>query len=306
MTQETVDGTGSGFRNVAAKAGARVKVGSDEHRELFCRTFIETHVAYEPEELPWPELDDAALAKLRAVPIWSMALQIELNAGEMVTDFAASLSDPLIRSAVALQGAEERRHGRMIRTLVDRYGLTCRTGPPELAPSEHAFLVFGYGECLDSFLGFGVFRLARERRFLPESLMSLFSRVLAEEARHIVFFANWIAYERVRRGYGFAPLQALFTARGYFEPLVERFRSRDAATGPGVFTDGDAFADLTMSKFLAACLAENEVQMAALDPRLIRPRVMPRLAALALDATRVGEGLGAAVRALRLRRDERA
>jgi hypothetical protein len=262
-----------------------VRTGSEEHKELFCRSFIDSHLVYEPSELPWPDLDPVSLARLRAIPIWSTALQVELNAGQMLTDFAATLRDPLIREAVALQGAEEARHARMVGTLVERYGLTATTHPPSLPPTEGAFVHFGYRECLDSFLGFGVFRLAREARFLPDSLVSLFMRVLAEEARHIVFFINWIAYERVRRGYGLAPLQALATARGYAGAFWELIRTnREAKEGADIFKDGDEFADLTMRKFLAACRAENDANMAALDQRLLQPRVMPVLATIAIGA----------------------
>ncbi|MBI3076600.1 MAG: hypothetical protein HYY85_06385 [Deltaproteobacteria bacterium] len=41
-----------------------VKIGSAAHRDLFCRTFIDTHLPYDPAALPWPELDPAALARL--------------------------------------------------------------------------------------------------------------------------------------------------------------------------------------------------------------------------------------------------
>jgi len=47
-----------------------IKVGSDAHRELFCRQFLETHELYDPAVLPWPELDDAQLDRLRSVPFW--------------------------------------------------------------------------------------------------------------------------------------------------------------------------------------------------------------------------------------------
>jgi len=282
---------------IHAAPRSAVRIGSEAHKELFCGTFIRSHLDYEPRELPWPVLDDVSLARLRAIPIWSMALQVELNAGQMVTDFAATLRDPLIRAAVALQGAEESRHARMVGTLVERYGLTATTHPPDLPPTERAFIGFGYRECMDSFLGFGVFRLAREARFLPDALVTQFTRVLAEEARHIVFFINWIAYERVRRGYGFPLLQAAATARGYAGALIELVRSGgDAKNGSGVFTDGEAFADLTMAKFLEAALGENEAQMAALDARLLRPRVLPALAALARRAIRTSERIGAVVR----------
>jgi hypothetical protein len=253
---------------------------------------------YEPKELAWPELEVLSLARLRAIPIWTMALQVELNAGKMVSEFATTLSDPLIREAVALQGAEEDRHARMIGTLVERYGLSATPRPPSLEPTERAFIHFGYRECLDSFFGFGVFRLAREARFLPDALISLFSRVLAEEARHITFFVNWIAYERVRRGRGSVLAQAAATARGYAGALLELVQTgRDAQSGSGVFTDREAFAGLTVAAFLAACLAENDAQMAALDPRLLRPRVMPTLARCILGAIQAGERIRALARA---------
>ena len=31
-----------------------MKIGSEAHKELFCQTFFEGHVKYEPAELPWP------------------------------------------------------------------------------------------------------------------------------------------------------------------------------------------------------------------------------------------------------------
>ena len=40
-----------------------IKVGSDAHKELFCRQFLETHEVYDPAVLPWPELDDAQLGR---------------------------------------------------------------------------------------------------------------------------------------------------------------------------------------------------------------------------------------------------
>lgn len=282
---------------IAARPGARVRTGSDEHKELFCRTFIDTHLIYEPQDLPWPELDEVSLARLRAIPIWSTALQLELNAGQMVTDFAATLRDPLIREAVALQGAEEKRHSRMVGALVERYGLNATSEEPKLEPTENAFVTFGYRECLDSFLGFGIFRLAREANFLPDSLISLFRRVMVEEARHIVFFINWIAYERVRRGYGFPLFQALATVRGYGAAFLELVHTnREAKEGAEMFQDGDAFGDLTLAKFFEACLAENTANLAALDPRLLRPRVMPTLATIALGAIHTGERLKRIVR----------
>lgn len=266
----------------------RVRIGSDEHRELFCRSFIETHDGYDPAALPWPDLDEISLKRLRAVPFWGTALQIERNAGYMVTAFAETLEDPLIREAVALQGFEENRHAVMMRTLVNRYGLHAEIDETLPAPTKRAFIDFGYNECLDSFFGFGVFRLAREAEVLPINLITLFTRVLHEEARHIVFFVNWIAYDRARRGYRGALLQAPGTAWGYYRSLR---RLIDLARGGrnnaesrkfGEAFNEVSFENLTLRDFVAACVTENDEVMAQLDTRLLRPRLIPNIARFAL------------------------
>src|SRR5581483_10769324 len=60
--------------------------GSEEHKQLFCLSFIETHRPYEPRDMPWPVLDDVSLARLRAIPVWSMALSIEVTPERCSTD----------------------------------------------------------------------------------------------------------------------------------------------------------------------------------------------------------------------------
>jgi hypothetical protein len=263
-------------------------IGSEAHKELFCRTLMETHERYEPRELPWPLLDEESLRRLRALPFWDMALQAETNAGAMVTGYGATIKDPLIREAVELQGLEEGRHGRMIATMVDRYELGAVAKPPQLEPTEAAFVHFGYCECLDSFLGFGAFRLARELEFLPESLISMFTRILWEEARHIVFFVNWIAYERVQRGYGGALMHAIATAIGYIRAVIDRIVSGRQMSGGG---NGEpmGFPPISVIQLLTAALRENEHLMARFDERLLRPRVMPVIARIVVDAANAGQ-----------------
>jgi hypothetical protein len=267
-----------------------MRIGSEEHKDLFCRSFISSHVPYDPPNLPWPDLTEPELARLRGIPVWTMALQTELNAGAMVNGFAETQPDPLIRQAIRLQGYEEDRHARMIAHLSRRYGLNAQPTEPTLKPERRAFINFGYDECVDSFLGFGVFRLAREVQFLPDSLISLFARVMIEEARHIVFFVNWISFERARRGYGAPALQALPTALGYVRALLKNVGRAKAVDqkDTGFAAAGDVFGGITLASFLDACVQANDEYMAAFDERLLRPRVIPDLARFVL--TVVGRG----------------
>ncbi len=55
---------------------------------------------------------------------------------------------------------------------------------------------------MDSFLGFGVFKIARQSGFLPEAMFEIFETLMYEETRHIVFFINWMAYHQVQQGKG--------------------------------------------------------------------------------------------------------
>jgi hypothetical protein len=267
-----------------------VRIGSDEHKELFCRSFIESYRAYDPKDWPWPELDELSLARLRAIPIWTLALEVELGAGEMLGQYAQSEADPLVRQALELQGYEEARHGRILNCLIEQYGLSVKPEVPHQDPTRRAFVKFGYNECVDSFAGFGIFRLARDARILPEALTSLFSRVLAEEARHIVFFVNWVAWDRTRRGLRGAMLQAIPIWASYAGTIGRRVNmgaemsrvAPEATPQPDLFAD--AMRNLTAARFIRTCLDENDRYMASFDPRLLRPTVIPTIARLALGA----------------------
>jgi hypothetical protein len=270
-----------------------VRIGSNEHKELFCRSFIDTHEPYEPQDWPWPQLDEVSLARLAAIPIWTMALEVEIGAGAMLARYGKKEPDDLVRQAIELQAYEEDRHGRILQCMIDRYGLTVTPHPPQLRPTRKAFVEFGYNECADSFAGFGIFRLAREARILPESLTSLFARVLNEEARHIVFFVNWVAWDRYRRGLRGSALQVLPSLIGYGSAIARRVAggSEMQSNKPpenAVELFDEVLANLTPASFLRACIEENERHMAAFDPRLLRPRTIPSLGRLAL---RVAEAI---------------
>jgi hypothetical protein len=255
-------------------------IGSDEHKELFCRSFIDSHVAYEPAELPWPPLDQASLRFLRSIPVWTTALEVEANAGALLRAFAHTQRDTLVREALNVQGYEEDRHGRMISALIDRYDLPAGTVVGTGRPSRREFLAFGYGECLDSFFGFGIFRIACNAKVVSEELTNLFSRVIFEEARHIVFFVNWVAYDCARRGLRLPVMRMGASVYGYACAVLRTLRRATSVNrhDRGMTLAGDVFSGLTLTDFLRTALAENERYMSAFDPRLLRPAFIPALA----------------------------
>jgi len=271
-----------------------MKIGSEEHKDLFCRSLMTSHRLYEPEQLPWPDLDGQALARLRSIPFWEEALNTELSAGAKVNSFTETITDPLIREAIALQGLEEARHGRLFRFLIARYGVEISGRPPAALPQniESGFIQFGYGECLDSFLGFGMFKIARQANFLPEPLFEIFDILLQEEARHVVFFVNWVAYNQANQGRGVRPLRAMTSLWHYGQAVKGLFKlaSNTTENVSNDFSATDAselMDDFSLEQYLTDCLQENTRRMNEFDSRLLQPRFLPTLASFALFTFRL-------------------
>lgn len=273
------------------KAG--IKAGSDEHKKLFCQQFMDTYQDYDPETLPWPKLGDNDLERLRSVPFWQEVYHTERRAGAIVDAFTPHVSDPVVHAALALQGFEERRHASLIRVMIERYGIDATAQPLEALPAdlETAFIDFGFGECFDSFLGFGAFKTARQSEFLPGALFDIFDTLMFEETRHIVFFINYMAWREKRRGLGRAR-RAMKSLRFYGRAsnrlmgMVKRGQDandgRDfAVTQTSMFLDGFSFR-----RFVEDCYRENARRMQMFDPGLMQPRLLPSIANLALHGMR--------------------
>ncbi|RUT24371.1 hypothetical protein C0V97_16995, partial [Asaia sp. W19] len=80
-----------------------IEPGSEAHKHYFCQQFIDTHQVFDPETLPWPELTDEELARLRAVPFWQEVYHTERRAGAIVDAFTPQIIDPEVKEAVRLQ-----------------------------------------------------------------------------------------------------------------------------------------------------------------------------------------------------------
>ena len=268
-----------------------MRVGTLQHRDFFCRTFVETHVAFEPEELPWPQLDDLYLRRLRAFPFWTYATSIEQRAGRMVKAFADTIDDPVIREAVTVQGIEEARHGVLMAHLLKRYEIDAeamRISEPPMGKEE--FSIFGFGECTDSFIGFGAFALVRKLGLLPPALLDIFDNLLYEEARHIVFFINWWRYEEALAGRD-QPLVSTFNAlKRHVRAVLGTAKSAADVPPMPKLDDPELVAlvkSVTPAMFLETALAENRRVMARLNRRLIKPTIMPAIATALLLAIRM-------------------
>jgi hypothetical protein len=271
-----------------------VAPGSPAHKQLFCRMLLETHNPYKPQIIRWPLLDAAARERLVGLPIWDIAVQTEGKARQRVLSYGEKIADPLLRQAIELDGFEEGRHKQVLSNLVAAYGIRLAPEPPYPPPRdpEWAFMVTGFSECIDSFFAFGLFALARRSGYFPPDLVDTFEPIMQEEARHILFFVNWVAWHRRNLARWRRPWFALRVLAVWAFLVWERIgiaRGLDAESGATpqdnnfTLTGSKAVGavDLSAAGLLDVCLAENERRLSGYDARLSRPRTVPGLARFA-------------------------
>jgi hypothetical protein len=258
-------------------------VGSQEHKELFCQFFLDTHVTFEPATMHWPEIDEDSLKRLHSLPVWNEAVATERAATCTIQTWAPFETDAVIREAVALQGYEEARHAAIIQGLTTHYGIPVSPAPPPPAPvdPEWAFMRLGYSECFDAFFTFALFAIARDSGFFPPLLVEKFEPVMQEEARHILFFVNWEAYRQAQRPLWQRPRHHWRSALGRVLQVWRRVQGAMGARADKDFTmkgHQSIRMDLTPRRFLELCLAENAQRLDRYDARLLRPRLVPTIA----------------------------
>lgn len=274
-------------------SAAAMEIGSLAHRELLARFFMDSYVDYVPEQVQWPDLSQESRSRLVSLPFWQEAVSTENVTSNTVAAAAALEADPAVRKAIELQGFEEQRHARLLQALTAHYGIRI-DNPPRYEPRdlEDDFLFAGFGECFDSFFAFGLFALARESGFFEPQLVAVFEPVVQEEARHILFFVNWVKYRRSqlpwwrRPGFslrcGWIIVKQVWSRVKTARTLGGSAADRSVAEGENFTLNAhaDLGQDVTLHRLLGLCLRENDARLAPYDARLLRPRLVPTLAGL--------------------------
>ncbi len=270
---------------------AQLAIGSQEHKEAFCREFIDTHAPYDAWAMDWPDLDEASVQRLRDMPFWDEAIATEADVANKIAALAPLQRDPLLRQAIEMQQLEEARHADLLRAMLRRYEID-EPQPPAagaIGDPEWSFLRVGYGECFDSFFAFGLFTVARDVELFPATLLRVLEPIVQEEARHILFFVNWVAYCRARLPPLQRPVHAGRCALAMAIQIWTRARTAVAAArgGDGSGDGDDDFMlgvqeslELATSprQIVQTCLRENDARLRDYDGRLLRPRLVPALA----------------------------
>ncbi|MFT8367779.1 hypothetical protein [Acetobacter papayae] len=290
----------------------RLKPGSDAHKRAMAEMFRDTFNPYRPSVIEWPKLDPETLHKIVSLPIWDIAVQTEGKARLRMAAYAALVDDPDVKDAISRNAWEENRHKEVLAKMVAAYNIPMAPEPPYIEPkdAEWAYLVTGFSECVDSFFAFGMFELAKRSGFFPQELTDTFEPIMQEECRHILLFANWLAWYRAtmpwwRRPYFELKVWAVWGFLAYERiSLVRTVDDKGAVhTQDNNFTvtgtKDVANIDITLPDFMDLCLQEDERRFAGYDSRLLRPTSAPFIARVLRGAGRCWEFASEAVKANR-------
>jgi hypothetical protein len=270
---------------------AEFEIGSAEHRRRLARFFLDTHIDFDPVSIAWPQLGESERARLAKLPFWQEAVSTESETSRKVAAAAQLESDAQLRRAIELQGFEENRHARLLAALTAHYRIPIQSPPPfQPGSAETDFLLTGLGECFDSFFAFGLIAIAAESGYFTPGLIEIFEPVVQEEARHILFFVNWVKYRRSQLPWWQRPVFRLRCGWLILRQIASRVKTARTMGGDTASTGtADNFtmsahqelgSNLTLHGLLGRCLAENARRMAPYDRRLLRPRLVPTLARL--------------------------
>ena len=302
--------------------------GSDRQKKAAREMFDATFNPYRPSVIPWPTLDDETRRRIISLPIWDIAVQTEGKARLRMLSYARSAADPDWKHAIERNGWEEGRHKEVLHNMVAFYGIELAAEPNYVEPKdpEWAYMVTGFSECIDSFFAFGLFEVARRSGLFPPELIDTFEPVMQEECRHILLFANWVAWQRkhlspLARIRFEAKVAAVWLFLGWERINLGRDLTGDdgadgqpstpqdnnfTVTGSKAVTD----VELSIPELMALCIEQNDIRFRGYDERLLRPTTMPALTRTALFAIKTWQRATTALdqsrtsgRAKRFRRD---
>jgi hypothetical protein len=257
-----------------------MNIGSYEYKKRFCQSLIDSHVPDNPANLQWPTLDAVTIEHLQSLPIWKEGLKSQHYAAQIVSAFAHTISDPMVKAAVTLQAQEQTRLVEIFQSFLNAYNIPSPVLPQVAMPKnlEAAFIKVGYQNCLDLFWADGLRAAAQRANVIPEVLDQRFDRLLAEQTRHTIFLVNWMAYQktRLKKRWGeWNAVPAFFTRSGTLIGLIAAFAPKDLDERPAATR---WMARYTIETFLKLCLFVHQTRMQTFGSDLLQPQIGVNLA----------------------------
>jgi hypothetical protein len=263
---------------------ASLQVGSYQHQKIFCQLLTENS---DFASLNVPSLDELTQKRLGELQFWPVLYGQLQRSSAIAQLFCQSIKGTLIREAIAHLAQEKKAIAEAIRTLCRENQLSDFSfDETEISTAgESDFKAISHQDNMGLFWLSGLYALAIQEQYLQADVLNVFDQLLTIQARHSLFFINWLAFEsQVKQ----KPEFELLGLRSFF-PMTEMWvatftklnRSDYDDTLPINPTESDYFlGKWSYSEFVQACAFNYQGRFMGSDVRLIQPKALLQAAKL--------------------------
>ena len=127
---------------------------------------------------------------------------------------------------------------------------------------------------------FGFIEISKSSNDYPLELIEVMEPIIKEEARHIMFIHNWLLYKRHCRGFPISLIHSITTLLAFASAGWSRLMDLKKMGGNSSFTikaTDIEKSSMSPKEFINLCYQENKKRLEEFDPRLYRPKLIPRL-----------------------------
>lgn len=263
---------------------ASFQVGSYQHKKIFCQLLTESS---DSTSLNVPPLDALTQKRLGELQIWPV-LYGQLQRSHAVAQlFSQSVKGTLLQEAIAHLAQDKKAIAQAIRTLCQENQLSdSGFNDAEISTAgDSDFKAISHQDNMGLFWLSGLYELAIQEQYLQADVLNLFDQLLTIQARHSLFFINWLAFEsqvKQKPEFELLGLRSFFSMKGmWVETFTKLNRSDYDDTLPINPTESDYFlGKWNYSDFVLACASNYQGRFMGSDVRLVQPKALLQAAKL--------------------------
>ena len=201
---------------------ANFQHGSYQHKKLFCELLTEHPVS----PLTLPALEPETKQRLAELEIWPWVYGQHQRWGSVAQSFSSMEKGTLLQTAIAQMADNELALAQTLKTLCKKNRLGVLVVGNGTAASATMFRQCNYQGHLNFFLACGLYEVFQQAGYLQSDLLQVWDQMLNIQARHVLFFFNWLAYQshvQQKPDYELTGLGSLWTLRSQWWGIVNKF-----------------------------------------------------------------------------------
>lgn len=231
--------------------------------------------------LTFPALDELTQKRLAELQFWPSIYGQLHRASVIAQSLSQSAQGSLLQGAITQLAQDNLAIAAAVKTFCQERHLTDSnfTKTSVSSPSKSDFKAICHQNNMGLLWMSGLYELAIQEDYLQADILAILDQILMLQARHILFFLNWLAFEshvKQKPEYELKGLLSFLPLKGlWFETFKKLNRSEYDDTLPIDPDESDYFlGKYGYSDFVQACESNYLARFTGYDERLVQPRTL--------------------------------